>query len=1844
MAAQEGYGDLMKRALLKLQEAQAQLDAHARERHEGIAIVGMGCRFPGGVDSPEGYWRLLREGRDTLSDVPADRWDAEAFFHPDPDRLGAIYCRRGNFLEAIDRFEPRFFGISPREAARMDPQHRLLLEVAWEALESSGREPTSLQGSRTGVFVGMMGQDYTQLATSAPEVIDAHTGAGNSPSIASGRLAYTFGFMGPGLTIDTACSSSLVAVHLAVRGLRQREVDFALAGGVNLVLSPVATLIESRARMLAPDGRCKTFDAAADGIGRGEGCGVLVLRRLSDALAAGDPIIAVIRGSAINHDGRTSGLTVPNGLAQQSVIRDALKDARVEATDVGYVEAHGTGTSLGDPIELEALGAVYGDRRTRTQPLVVGSMKTNLGHLEGAAGVAGLMKAALCLAHEEIPPHLHLVTPTPHVDWRQVFIEVPTASRAWTSPGSRFAAVSSFGFSGTNAHLVLESAPPVPASVARGPARPLHVLTLSARTDASLRRLSESFADVLDRDGGVCLPDLVHTAHVGRSGMEERVAVLAKSSEEMAEALRDFSRGTPASRGEWFQGRRGVEAPRVAWLFSGQGAQYVGMGRELFETERSFREDLLRFEAVLRPHLDRPLTELLFHADEATLQETRYTQPALVALEVAVADLLRAWGLRADAVLGHSVGEYAAAVFAGVLTAEECLPLVAERARLMQDLPERGAMLAVFADAARVAPLLSREGRVSLAALNGPRNTVVSGAESEVEAIARALERDGVKSRRLKVSHAFHSPLMEPMVAAFEALATRVHPQAAGVTLITNHDGAEAGADFAWPSYWARHIREPVRFEAGVRTLLGRGIRTFLEVGPKPMLSELAREVVGAEDAVWLETLHPRRSDLAGMLGTLARLHVQGATVDWGRFDGEGRRRISLPTYPFERQRHWLEVPTPWAPPVDASTPHPLLGARWDSPGVKEGTTVFSTELDARRTPLLGDHRVFGRPVVPMAAFLEMVVSAAAQVMGTEAVALESWVVHQPLVLSEPRSCVVQTLLEADATGLGCKVVSRQRTRGGEAPWTPHVTCRVVSASMSPPQVDAETWRRHCATPIDLEAFAGEVRERGLEYGPALRVLSSLHRGEGAALSVSEVVVGTKDFRAHPALLDACLRTAAAIAPFPSDGALLLPVSIQRVEVFRPFPSRVWAYATHRTEAPTSGPPTTDLTLTDEEGSVVAILTGLAVRRAEREVLLRSIDSGWQEWLYRVGWSRLPSGEALRPAGQDWWVFHEDGGLGEAIVALFTKLGARVTSVRRGTGFSSTPGGIRVDPACPEHFARWCERGDAEPPQGLLYLWGLETDLGDTPSGDALMAAQVSGCVGALHAAQAWMRVRSSAPARWVVVTRGTQRVGTDPRAPRVIQSPLWGFGQALATELPELRCLRVDLPVEPGAGDLQALLQACALPESEGQVAIRSGALWGARLERVRPRAASPRKVSFSSDASYLITGGLGGLGPRLAAWLTARGVRHLVLMGRHAPTEEVRRQLALLEAQGVSVRIVLGDVCSAEVVSRVLTESHGAPPVRGIFHAAGVLRDATLGHQSMTHLLEVLAPKVQGAWNLHRLSAGLELDCFVCFSSVASLLGSPGQANYVAANAFLDALAHLRQSQGLPALTLDWGSWDEVGMAARLAREGSAPGGDSGLGRISVAQGLDVLERLLGEGHAQLAVLPVDWLRLAARWPGLARQALVQGFVGGSVPGARPSDFRARLEGAAPHQRRPLLHQHVAGLVARTLGLPESERLSGRERLFDLGFDSLLAVELKNRLAASLGRALRSTLVFDFPSVEGLVGHLATELGLAAESQSPEASRSSERETLAAQIQGLSEQELTSLIDHELESALAR
>ncbi len=903
----------VKQALFELRDLRARLNELERARQEPIAIIGMGCRFPGDANSPDAYWDLLINGVDAIREVPPDRWNIDELYDPDPDTPGKIITRWGGFLKEIDKFDPQFFGISPREAIGLDPQHRLLLEVSWEALENAGQAPDQLNGSATGVFIGISTNDYFhQLTSGDREAIDIYLATGTTHSAASGRISYLLGLQGPALSIDSACSSSLVAVHEAVQSLRSGECRMALAGGVNIILQPEILINFSRARMISPDGRCKAFDARADGFVRSEGCGMVVLKRLSDARAENDRILAVIRGSAVNQDGRSTGLTVPNGLSQQAVIESALANGGVHPAQVAYVETHGTGTSLGDPIEVQALAKVLSRGRPAESRLQIGSVKTNMGHLESAAGVAGLMKAVLVLQHREIPPHLHLQELNPYIPWESLPVDVPVNSIPLQPIDSRYlVGTSSFGFSGTNAHLILEAAPELVEKVAEDE-RPVHVLTLSAKQPTALQELASRYATYLSASS-TNFADVCFTANAGRAHLDHRLAFVASSSSEAVQELRAFSAGETTDRLFSNQIYESMQ-PEVAFLFTGHGSHYLQMGRKLYDTQPTFRAVFEKCNELLQTYLDSSLIDILYKSGDAgRLDEMKYAQPALFAIEIALAQLWQSWGIKPTLVLGHSIGEYAAACFTGLFSLEDGLKLVATRGRLMDSLPQQGEMAAVFADEKTIAEQISRSGgRVSIAAINGPQNVVISGERSAVQEVTAALRAQRIRSQILAVTQAAHSPLLDPILDEFEAVAAEVSYQETKIGLVSALTGELASnLEVGNAAYWRRHLRQPVRFADAMQTMHTQGIELFVEIGPNPTLLAMGRRCFadqGGDQGVWLPSLRQGRDDWQQILESLAALYTQGVSVDWVGFDRDySRRRVSLPTYPWQRERYWSD-------------------------------------------------------------------------------------------------------------------------------------------------------------------------------------------------------------------------------------------------------------------------------------------------------------------------------------------------------------------------------------------------------------------------------------------------------------------------------------------------------------------------------------------------------------------------------------------------------------------------------------------------------------------------------------------------------------------------------------------------------------------------------------------------------------------------------------------------------------------------------------------------------------------------------------------------------------------------
>ncbi|MFE0895668.1 type I polyketide synthase, partial [Streptomyces smyrnaeus] len=1777
--------DYLKRATTDLRTAQRRLKEVEAAGREPIAIVGMACRFPGGVRSPEELWDLVARGGDAIGGLPEDRnWDLEALYDPDPQHPGTSNTTQGGFLDDVAGFDAAFFGISPREAIGMAPQQRLALEACWEAIEHAGIDPQSLRGSRTGTFIGCDHLDYYSDPSQVPDGSAGYFTIGNTASVVSGRVAYLLGLQGAAVTVDTACSSASVALHLASRSLRQSECSLALAGGVAVMSSSAPFVGFADLGVLAPDGRSKAFSAHADGMTMSEGVGILLLERLSDARRNGHQVLAVIRGSAINQDGTSNGLTAPNGPAQQRVITEALADARLTAADVDTVEAHGTGTTLGDPIEAQALLATYGRERPEGRPLWLGSVKSNIGHTQMAAGAAGVIKMVLAMRHGTLPASLHLSEPTPEVDWSSGAVELLTEPRDWPrGEGPRRAGVSSFGISGTNAHLILEEAdeeePSSPAHLGSPPSghaseRAAEVMpwVLSGRTADALRGQARRLADWLATDPapgpgpGPDAQDVGWSLATTRSVFEQRAVVLGAGGEEMLAGVRALAAGEPhpsvISSGQ-------APGGGLVWLFSGQGSQRVGMGAELYARFPVFAEAFDQVCGLLDPQLGVSLREVVFEGSAERLEHTTCAQAGLFALQVGLARLLGSFGVRPDAVVGHSIGEVTAAYVAGVFSLEDACTLVAARATLMGALPEGGAMVAVEAGAEE----LDLPEGVAVAALNTPTSTVISGPEEPVLQLAAEWKARGRKAKRLSVSHAFHSPLMEPMLEDFRRAVEGLDYQPPSLPLISNLTGRPADERITTPGYWCEHIRQPVHFAPALTHL---GTHTYLELGPDPVLTTATQHTLDS-DPLTVPLLTAKQPETRAFAHALAQLHTHGHDIDWIPWFPPGPT-VDLPTYAFQRERYWLDGTGSGTGDAVGlgmvASGHPLLGGAMEV--ADESNVVLTGRVAASgEQRWLADHQVLGSVLVPGAAMAEWALCAADEV-GCGGV--EELVLQAPLVLPENGAVNVQVLMEA-ATPDGrrririyARPVQEEHDANG---WLCHAEGTLGPRPAAESASDGESvWPPSSAEPVDIDGFYERAAAFGYGYGPAFQGVRAVwrdgHDGREllAEVELPEAAGGPEGFGIHPALLDAALHPGLLLTEAPDDDRAWLPFAWNGV-VLRAADATTVRVRITAGEEGAQGERSLRVSVTDPLGAPVLSVDSLVLYPVEAE-RLRAADRDDGRALFALDWVPLADDANVVPgpaAGEDWAVLGTD------------PLPAPMDSGPTATGYADLDALVTA-----------LDAGAAAPP---VVLAGVE------PAGDGLETTQH-----VLALLRGWLAEARLADSRLVVVTRGA--VDADDGDADPAGAAVWGLVRSAQVEEPD-RFVLLDLgdgaEVDTAIGAVRS-----ALAADRPQVAVRDGRVLVPRLSRggeSRRRGPDELPPKLDPHGTVLITGGTGTVGGLVAEHLVrSRGVGHLVLVGRRGPEAPGARDLAeRLTGLGADVRLVAVDVADAGAVDELVAGIDPAHPLTGVVHAAGVLDDAVLSAQSPERLARVWAPKAAGALNLHRATADLPLSMFVLFSSAAACLGNGGQANYTAANAFCDALAAHRRAAGQPGVSVGWGLWDEAsGMTghlteadrARLSRSGSMP--------LTTEQALALLELALRHGDPYLLAAHLNRRALvafggggAASGPQRRAAARETGGAGGAAVGTELADRLAELEETG---RLEVLLGVVADCAAGALGHRSADELRVEASFKDLGFDSLTAVELRNRLSAATGVRLPATLVFDYPTPQALAGYLVTRL----------------------------------------------
>ncbi|MEV6663876.1 SDR family NAD(P)-dependent oxidoreductase [Streptomyces nigra] len=1734
--------------------------AHAPSAQEPVALVAMACRLPGGVRDPEGLWRVVAEGRDAVGPFPSARWDVEALYDPDPDAPGKSYAREGGFLDDIDSFDAAFFGITPKEAAAMDPQQRLLLETAWESLERAGIVPADLAGSSTGVYVGMFGSDY--LSGTRLDQLDGYVGTGTALSVASGRLAYTLGLNGPALTVDTACSSSLVAVHLAAQALRSGECDLALAGGVTLMVTPGTFVEFSRLRGLSPTGRCRSFSDAADGAVWAEGAGMLVLKRLSDARRDGDRVLAVLRGTAVNQDGRSQGLSAPNGPAQERVIRRALEQSGLSPADVDHVEAHGTGTTLGDPIEANALTEVFGASRPEGRPLYVGSLKSNVGHTQAASGVVGLIKVVESLRHGTLPRTLHADPPSRHVDWADSGLRLLHEETAWPASADRVrrAGVSAFGISGTNAHVIVEEAPPAPTPAPRPSTGP-DLFVLSGRSEAGLRGQAAALARHL-ADTGTELHDVAHTLARHRGHFEHRAALVAEDRDELRAALTDLAAGRTAP-----PVRREDPTGKVAFLYAGHGGQWPGMALDLMADTEVFGAELTRIDEAVRRHAGwSVLTALRAPEEFSPLERTEYLQPVLFAVNAALTAAWRSVGVTPDAVAGHSLGEIAAAYSAGALTLDDAVAVVTGRARAVVPVAGRGGMLSLDVPRDRAEELLAPyAGLLFVAAVNGPHATAVSGAADALADLRQSLEAQGIGARQLSTPFASHTPLMAEVREDLLGRLSDVRGTRTTTPLYSTVLAEPVPGDRLDAAYWYANLSEPVRFSDTIRRLLDDGHRYFVELSPHPSLTA-AVEAVAAEagvDAVAVGTLRRGSGRRDTLLRALGALHTAGHTPDWTALFPAGRR-ADLPTYAFARERHWL-APAPAAAPGTS----PLLGTHVEASD-QPGRHLFQTEVDLRdgRFAYLTDHRVTGEVWLPGAAFLTMALEAARTVQDGGDVHLSDVDFLQPLRLDAARPVRLQLVLRPAADGVREFTVSAAPV--GDLTWERHVTGRVTTGPAEPEE-GPDALRARCTDPVDLTAVYGTLATLGIEYGPAFQGLESGRRAADAAYArlTDRPAAG---HLLHPAVLDAAFHTAALPADAP-QGRAFVPAGVGRLRHTGLRTSPAWVTCALRSISGDTA--TLDLRLYDEDDQ-------LLVEALEfRLTALSPLDGA----LFETRWQPRPAADEP-PAPGTWLVLADTTGVAADLALRLDDDSTPHVIARPGEAFAAEgPGRYVLDPADPDQLAQLLDEAfPHEPPRHIVQLTALDAPAID--DGPTAGEAARLGCLSTLHLVRA-LAERAWAP-RLHIVVRGSQAAGDSTHVTHPEQALAWGFGLAVAQEHPELRTTLVDLPPTDGTDALWTQLRHA---DDERLVALRPDGRHVPRLTRTRPDDSGPP----TGSGAYLITGGLGGLGRVVAERLAGRGVRGLALLGRGAPDAEAVAWIDGLRERGVAVHLARADVTDRAGLTAALDGVRAElGPITGIVHAAGVLDDATLAHLSDDRVLSVLGPKVLGTALLTELVP--EAEDFVLFASAAGLLGSAGQSAYCAANAFLDAWAHHLALHDRRAVSLDWGAWAGVGMVAGSDAR-AAQTARSGLVALSAGDGGELLDRVLGTSRRQLAPLALDWELLTLDPDAVRTRPILADLVTLPAPATGTDELVEKVLAATDDAERAVrLEAYVRARIAEVSG--GTGQVPATAALKELGLDSLMLVRLRNAFARDLGVELPAATVFSASDLRGLAEALRTAL----------------------------------------------
>ena len=1791
----------------------------ASEHRREIAVIGLACRFPGAQDSGQ-FWANLRDGVESISRFTDEELLASGIA-PEVLRL-PNYVKAGGVLPGIDLFDAGFFGMSRREAEMTDPQQRVFLEVEWEGLENAGYDPQRYNGS-IGVFAGSSISTYL-LFNLVPDVGIVGSGEhfptliGNDKDYLATHVSYKLNLHGPSMSIQTACSTSLVAIHTACQSLLNGECDIAIAGGVAISVPQQTGYFYQEGAYFSPDGSCRSFSAEARGTVFGSGAGVVVLKRLEDALRDGDCIDAIVKGSAINNDGAMKvGFTAPSVEGQARAISEALAIAEVSLESIGYVEAHGTATPLGDPIEIAALSLAFSSQKLPVASCAIGSVKSNVGHLDSAAGVCGFIKTVLALKHAQVPPSLHCATPNPNIDFTRTPFYVNTELSPWSARGDqpRRGGVSSFGIGGTNAHVVLEEAPARVASDGHTPS--MYALPLSARSAEALRELARAYRNRINTSTDD-VRDLCYSASVRRAHHRpHRLCLVASSPQQLVQQLDAFllneeAGGVFASRGS------AGSAPRAGFVFSGQGAQWWGMGRELLDSSVTFRDAIAEMDALFRRHTNdwRLHEELTASEEKSQLDgvQIEITQCTLFALQVALARMWRAFGVEPVAVIGHSMGEVAAAVVSGALSLEDGVRVIYERGHLLQRAVGQGAMAALeLSEDEVLAFLADGHDGAGIAAVNGARATVVSGESEAVARLVHDLTERGLMVRELRTSGvAGHSAQVAGISEDLERVLSGIRGRTSDVSFISTVAGRRVAGEQLNAAYWKRNLREPVRFADGMKTILDEGVEVFVEMNAHPILALSVKETL--DEGSVIAALRRDRSAWDVTVEALAELYVAGADLNWQEvWSGTRGNYVRLPAYPWQRERYWIEPRRR----VASESGHSLFMTRVQS-SVQPDTHFW--EVDLQSLAYLKDHRIQETVVVPASLYIEIVLAAARELFGDAVVILNDVTFPRVLLIHPRRSRKLQLVIVRDEGKFSISSLA-----GSD--WTLHAsgTIRrgeVTSRNNRPPQEIVDS----CHEVVSSADHYDELERAGLRYGPAFRAVREVFVDGDTCigrLRLSDDVARSRAHVVHPVLLDSAFQVLTRLRGSGSD--IYLPVGVSELRLTTSLGANAdyWGHGTLLSTG--ENEVETSLSILTEDGSPVLELDGVRARRLAPDDYVEIT-----EWFHEVEWIESPGSlEGDQDVVERWLVFSDRSGLGDELSSLITQSGHDCVQVFAGSEYRNEAGKrFEVDPLNPKHFQRLFEDVDSKNSGlGIVHLWSLDVADSSNLSPHTLDEARKLTCGSLLHLVQA---VAHHEPPRLWLITRGSQATGLVDEVSGVAQSMLWGLGKVVGIEHSELNCTRIDL--DP-AVEAAALWNELNSKTDEEEIALRGGSRFVSRLRQL-PLEPNTSSKPIRSDALYLITGGLGGLGLSAAKWLVDQGARHLALMSRTGVSKTTQPAVDSLRNAGAEVTIFKTDVSVAEDLAASFEQMDA--PLAGVIHAAGVLDDGLMLGLDWERFERVTKPKIEGAWNLHQQLRDKDLDFFVLFSSAGSMLGAAGQANHVAGNSFLDALAHHRRECSLPALSINWSQWGDTGRVAdSVASERLQL---QGIPRLSNAQGLRALELLLDQDKAQVGVMKFDPEQWSRFYPQALNSSLLRNFAR-ELP-EQKSDIGATLRAAQTHrQRLALLEEFVRGEVAWVLRLSPKD-IPSDAFFSDLALDSLRSLELRNRLEHGLNLTLPATLVWQFPTIDSLAPHLAYKLNLVPDETKPLVDETiADRQSRISEIERLSDAEAEVLLRTRLE-----